>query len=98
MNGTVDVAVIGGGSAGLAAAVAAAREGAEVVLLERHGFLGGMGTASLVHTFCGLYRLRREPGAVWANPGLPVEIAERMIAATGMGPVRMGRAAQAMSS
>jgi len=91
MNGTVDVAVIGGGSAGLAAAVAAAREGAEVVLLERHGFLGGMGTASLVHTFCGLYRLRREPGAVWANPGLPVEIAERMIAATGIGPVRMGR-------
>lgn len=88
---TVDVAVIGGGSAGLAAAVAAAREGAEVLLLERYGFLGGMGTASLVHTFCGLYLLRQEPGAVLANPGIPSEIAERMIAATGQGPVRMGR-------
>ena len=86
-----DVAVIGGGSAGLAAAVSAAREGARTVLIERHGYLGGMGTASLVHTFCGLYLLRAEPGAVLANPGFPSETAGRMIAATGMGPLRMGR-------
>lgn len=86
-----DVAVIGGGSAGLAAAVSAAREGARTVLIERHGYLGGMGTASLVHTFCGLYLLRAEPGAVLANPGFPAEMAGRMIAATGMGPLRMGR-------
>ncbi len=86
-----DVAVIGGGSAGLAAAITAAREGARTILLERHGYLGGMGTASLVHTFCGLYLLRNEPGAVLANPGFPTEMAERMIAATGIGPVRMGR-------
>ena len=86
-----DVAVIGGGSAGLAAAITAAREGARTLLLERHGYLGGMGTASLVHTFCGLYLLRNEPGAVLANPGFPTEMAERMIAATGLGPVRMGR-------
>ena len=86
-----DVAVIGGGSAGLAAAVSAAREGARTLLIERHGYLGGMGTASLVHTFCGLYRLRSEPGAVLANPGFPSEMAGRMIAATGIGPLRMGR-------
>ncbi|MES2437939.1 MAG: FAD-dependent oxidoreductase [Verrucomicrobiota bacterium] len=86
-----DVAVIGGGSAGLAAAVTAARQGAGTVLIERHGFLGGMGTASLVHTFCGLYLLRDEPGAVLANPGFASEMAERMTAATGLGPVRMGR-------
>jgi FAD dependent oxidoreductase len=86
-----DVAIIGGGSAGLAAAVTAAREGAGVVLIERHGCLGGMGTASLVHTFCGLYLLRDEPAAVLANPGFPTEMAERMIAATGIGPLRMGR-------
>ena len=86
-----DVAVIGGGSAGLAAAVAAARGGARTLLIERHGYLGGMGTASLVHTFCGLYLLREEPGAEFANPGLASEIATRMIAATGLGPVRMGR-------
>lgn len=87
----VDVAVIGGGSAGLAAAITAARSGARVMLLERHGFLGGMGTASLVHTFCGLYLLKSGPGAELANPGFPTEMAERMIAATGLGPVRMGR-------
>lgn len=86
-----DVAVIGGGSAGLAAAVTAAREGARTLLIERHGYLGGMGTASLVHTFCGLYLLRDEPGAVLANPGFPSEMAARMNAATGIGPVRMGR-------
>jgi len=86
-----DVAVVGGGSAGLAAAVTAARTGARVVLLERYGFLGGMGTASLVHTFCGLYLLRDEPGAVLANAGFPTEMAERMIGATGVGPQRMGR-------
>jgi len=91
MNDRVDVVVIGGGSAGLAAAVTAAREGATVRLLERHGFLGGMGTASLVHTFCGLYLLRKEPDAILANPGFSSEIAGRMIAATGQGPVRMGR-------
>ncbi len=88
---TFDVAVIGGGSAGLAAAVTAARTGARTLLIERHGYLGGMGTASLVHTFCGLYLLREEPGAVAANPGFASEIAERMSAATGIGPVRMGR-------
>lgn len=87
----VDVAVIGGGSAGLAAAITAARSGARVMLLERHGFLGGMGTASLVHTFCGLYLLKSGPDAELANVGFPAEMAERMSAATGLGPVRMGR-------
>ncbi|NJR41478.1 MAG: FAD-dependent oxidoreductase [Akkermansiaceae bacterium] len=86
-----DVAVIGGGSAGLAAAVTAARQGARTILLERHGYLGGMGTAALVHTFCGLYLIRDELGAVLANEGFPAEMARRMIAATGLGPQRMGR-------
>ncbi len=86
-----DVVVIGGGSAGIAAAVSAARQGARTLLIERHGQAGGMGTASLVHTFCGLYLLRNEVGAVLANPGFATEMAERMMAATGLGPVRMGR-------
>ncbi|MEX1115933.1 MAG: FAD-dependent oxidoreductase [Akkermansiaceae bacterium] len=90
-RGRFDLAVIGGGSAGLAAAVTAARTGARVLLIERCGFLGGMGTASLVHTFCGLYLLRDEVGAVLANPGFSSEIAGRMIEATGIGPQRMGR-------
>ncbi len=86
-----DVAIIGGGSAGIAAAVSAARQGARTLLIERHGQCGGMGTTSLVHTFCGLYLLRAELGAVLANPGFATEMAQRMMAATGLGPVRMGR-------
>ena len=86
-----DVLVVGGGSAGLAAALAAARAGAEVLLVERHGFLGGTGTAALVHSFCGLYLVRGEPGAVLANGGIAAEMEERMRRATGLGPVRMGR-------
>jgi heterodisulfide reductase subunit A-like polyferredoxin len=77
-----DVAIIGGGSAGIAAALAAAREGGRTLLVERQGYLGGMGTASLVHTFCGLYLLRDEPGAVFANPGIGPEIVTRMISST----------------
>lgn len=49
---TVDVAVLGGGPAGCAAAIAAAREGARAILVEQHGFLGGMGTAALVPAWC----------------------------------------------
>src|SRR5690349_943252 len=40
--------VVGGGPAGCAAAVAAARAGAEVMLLERYGYLGGLSTGGLV--------------------------------------------------
>lgn len=50
-----DVVVLGGGPAGIAAATAAARTGASTLLLERYGFLGGMGTAAMVTNFCGLH-------------------------------------------
>ncbi|HEX7387801.1 MAG TPA: FAD-dependent oxidoreductase [Castellaniella sp.] len=51
----VDVLVLGGGPAGLAAAATAARHGARTLLVERYGFLGGMGTAAGVTNFCGLH-------------------------------------------
>jgi hypothetical protein len=50
-----DVLVIGGGAAGIAAASAAGRGGAKVILLERYGFLGGLATTAQVGTICGLY-------------------------------------------
>jgi glycine/D-amino acid oxidase-like deaminating enzyme len=43
-----DVLVVGGGPAGQSAAVAAARAGAEVMLLERHGYLGGLASGGMV--------------------------------------------------
>src|SRR5918996_4170309 len=43
-----DVLVVGGGPAGLGAALGAARAGSRVILAERYGFLGGNATAALV--------------------------------------------------
>ncbi len=43
-----DVIVVGGGPGGIGAALAAARNGADTVLIERYGHLGGMGTGGLV--------------------------------------------------
>jgi hypothetical protein len=56
--GEFDVVVLGGGPAGIAAAIAAARTGAATILVERYGFLGGMGTAAGVTNFCGLHANR----------------------------------------
>ena len=53
--GEYDVVVLGGGPAGMAAAVVAARSGRTTLLVERYGFLGGMGTAAGVTNFCGLH-------------------------------------------
>ncbi len=48
-----DVIVSGGGPAGVAAALAAARGGARTLLIERYGFCGGMATAGLVNPWAG---------------------------------------------
>ena len=44
----VDVLIVGGGPAGIAAALAAAKNGSKTLLVEQHGYLGGMATAGMV--------------------------------------------------
>jgi 2-polyprenyl-6-methoxyphenol hydroxylase-like FAD-dependent oxidoreductase len=48
VHAETDVLVVGGGTAGAAAAIAAARAGAETMLVERYGALGGIATGGLV--------------------------------------------------
>ena len=64
---TCDVLVIGGGSAGSAAAVAAADAGAKTILVERYGFLGGTG-AMVLDTFYGFFTPKIERKVVGGIP------------------------------
>jgi glycine/D-amino acid oxidase-like deaminating enzyme len=63
MAASCDVLVVGGGPAGIGAAVGAGESGARTVLVERHDVLGGMGTAALVNNFCNAHKLRLRDGA-----------------------------------
>jgi NADPH-dependent 2,4-dienoyl-CoA reductase/sulfur reductase-like enzyme len=67
-----DVLVVGGGAAGLGAAMAAARSGASTLLVERQGFLGGTLTAVTLGTLCGGYVVKGDEhrqivGGIYAN-------------------------------
>ena len=81
--GDYGVVVLGGGPAGIAAATSAARHGVRTLLVERYGFLGGMGTAAGVTNFCGLHAnvhgtIRR------VVRGVADELLERMSALDGL--------------
>jgi len=73
------VLVVGGGSAGVSAAVAAGRAGAEVTLVERYGSLGGLATGGLVALLLSLDDGRGRQ----VIAGLCQELTERMTAAGG---------------
>jgi len=74
-----DVLVVGGGTAGVSAAVAAARAGAEVTLVERYGSLGGLATGGLIALLLTLDDGQGRP----VIGGLCQETTERMTAAGG---------------
>jgi hypothetical protein len=73
-----DVLVVGGGNAGCAAALAAARNGARVLLGERYGFLGGTATASMVGPWMTFHS-----GEDRIVGGIAQEIVERLVARGG---------------
>ncbi len=72
---TSDVVVVGSGSAGAVAAIAAARAGVRTLLVERYGFLGGTSTGVL-DTFYGFYTPGDNPKKVVA--GLADEVVSRL--------------------
>ncbi len=82
-----EVVVVGGGPGGLCAAVAAAEEGADTLLIERYGFLGGMATAGLINPFM-----------TWHAGGKPIirglfeRILDRLDGYGGWGGPRQGSA------
>jgi hypothetical protein len=95
-----DVLVVGGGPAGLGAALAAADAGATVVLAERYGFLGGNATAALVMPWMSFHTRRPQPPALGGTQLFPtdhgegepvvagkhIEVIERLIGAEGALP------------
>jgi len=77
ISASPEVLVVGGGVAGLTAALAAARTGAKVLLVERGNCLGGTATTGMMALFYTPYRCAH---------GIPKEIFDRLIAAGGAFP------------
>ena len=101
LAGEADVLVVGGGPAGLGAAIGAADAGARVVLAERYGFLGGNATAALVMPLMSFHTqktVRTEKGGTAVllptdhGPGEPViagvlkRLLERLVSVGGAIP------------
>ncbi len=77
----LDVLVVGGGPAGIAAALGAARLGASVLLVEQMGCLGGLGTSGLVPGFCPM-----SDGKRVLVGGIGREVVDRLRELGGTGP------------
>lgn len=70
-----DVLIVGGGSAGSAAAIASARQGAKTLLIEQQGFLGGTSTGALVTPMMANH-LQHQP----LNQGIYLEVLQQLLA------------------
>ncbi len=75
--------VVGGGLAGLSAAVSAAAAGAGTLLLERGSILGGNATQAYVHSLCGLFEPPQDGRFVYVNPGFTPWFAEGLRISSG---------------
>jgi len=79
----VDVLVAGGGLSGFAAALAAGRNGARTILLERNGCLGGVATATLMANIGNRYVIASGQQTVY---GIAAEVVERLVKAGAAHP------------
>lgn len=100
LGGEADVLVVGGGPAGLGAALGAAAAGATVILAERYGFLGGNATAALVMPLMSFHTQHAHAERAGATTLLPTDhgpgdpviggvlraLLERLVAAGGAIP------------
>ena len=82
--GEYDVVIVGGGPAGLTAAVASGRNKAKTLLVERFGYLGGTATASLMINING-FRNQVEPDSVQTVKGVAQEIILELHRLNGLG-------------
>lgn len=81
--GRHQVIVAGGGPSGVIAATAAARSGADTLLIERYAFLGGNGTAGLMTCYNG-FRNQRPPEALQTVKGIPAEYIAELVRLGGV--------------
>jgi hypothetical protein len=90
-----DVAVVGAGPAGVCAAVAAARRGVSVLLIDSGATLGGSVTAAMHRCLCGLYSADPVSPCNTLNAGMQRDVVMRMSAKAGITsvfPAKFGRA------
>ena len=85
--GAVDVLVVGGGAAGIAAAIGAARHGASVMLLEKTSQLGGKATQAVVGTICGAHYRSKDQNSKYVTAGFATEFCEAVRIASNTNPV-----------
>ncbi|MFY1705506.1 FAD-dependent oxidoreductase [Micromonospora sp. WMMA1923] len=77
-NRCYDVIVVGGGPSGFIAAIAAARQGARTLLVEKYGFLGGMATSAALGPISPFHF-----GDEQVIQGIPQEFVDRMVSLGG---------------
>jgi len=77
--GSFDVLIAGGGMAGIAAAIAAARNGVKTILIEKSGFLGGLGVigATALHNFFNIFDATPGAKPIRVAAGIAQELVDR---------------------
>lgn len=87
MNFSPDIMVVGGGGAGIAAAIAASKAGADTILVEKSGVLGGTATSAWVGTICGLYEMGGDT-PIECCGGFPTQFARSIAKSSSSVPIK----------